>query len=265
MTCVNELKTWLNSNSLSLNLTKTEVLLVGPPTVTKNITDPPKIDLEATSIFPTATVKNLGIILDSSLNLDAYISKLSKAAFFQLRRIAKLRSFMSPKDAESLVHAFITSRLDYCNALFSGLSVRSISRLQYIQNSAARMLTYTKRSAHITPILFNLHWLPVSSRIIYKILLLTFKSLHGLAPTYLSDLLSPYTPSRLLRSSGEELLCVPRSRLSSMGGRSFSVMAPKVWNSLPLCLRSITTLHEFKSKLNTYLFNQYYRSLPVSS
>ncbi len=172
---------------------------------------------------------------------------------------------MSPKDAESLVHAFITSRLDYCNALFSGLPARSISRLQYIQNSAARMLTYTKRSAHITPILFNLHWLPVSSRIIYKILLLTFKSLHGLAPTYLSDLLSPYTPSRLLRSSGGELLCVPRSRLSSMGGRSFSVMAPKVWNSLPLCLRSITTLHEFKSKLKTYLFNQYYRSLPVSS
>ncbi len=134
------------------------------------------------------------------------ISKLSKAAFFQLRRIAKLCCFMSPKDAESLVCAFITSRLDYCNALFSGLPARSISRLQYIQNSAARMLTYTKRSAHITPILFNLHWLPVSSRIIYKILLLTFKSLHGLAPTYLSDLLSPYTPSRLLRSSGGKRL-----------------------------------------------------------
>ncbi len=140
---------------------------------------------------------------------------------------------MSPKDAESLVHAFITSHLDYCNALFSGLPARSISRLQYIQNSAARVLTYTKRSAHITPILFNLHWLPVSSRIIYKILLLTFKSLHGLAPTYLSDLLSPYTPSRLLRSSGGELLCVPRSRLSSMGGRYFSVMAPKVGTHCP--------------------------------
>ncbi len=172
---------------------------------------------------------------------------------------------MSPKDAESLVHAFITSRLDYCNALFSGIPARSISRLQYIQNSAARMLTYTKRSAHITPILFNLHWLPVSSHIIYKILLLTFKSLHSLAPTYLSDLLSPYTPSRLLRSSGGELICVPRSRLSSLGGRSFYVMAPKFWNVLPLCLRSITTLHEFKSKLKTYLFNQYYRSLSVSS
>ncbi len=139
------------------------------------------------------------------MTMDAYISKLSKAAFFQLRRLAQLRSYVSPKDAESLVHAFITSRLDYCNALFAGLPLHSISHL-YIQNSAARILTHTKRSAHITPILIKLHWLPVSSRITYKILLLTFKSLNGLAPPYLSDLLSPYVPPRSLRSLGCELL-----------------------------------------------------------
>ncbi len=142
----------------------------------------------------------------------------------------------------------------------SGLPAHSISRLQYIQNSAARLLTYTKRSAHITPILFDLHWLPVSSRITYKIFLLTFKSLNGLAPSYLSDLLSLYIPPRHLRTSGCELLCEPRFRLSSMGGRSFSVIAPKLWNSLPLALRTTTTLHEFKSKLKTHLFKKYYSS-----
>lgn len=136
----------------------------------------------------------------------------------------------------------------------------TISRLQYIQNSAARWLTYTKRSAHITPILFNLHWLPVSSRITYKTLLLTFKSLNGLAPSYLSDLLSPYIPTRPLRSSGCKLLCEPRYHLSCMGGRSFSVIAPKLWNSLPLALRTTTTLHGFKSKFKTHLFKQYYQS-----
>ncbi len=204
--CINELKTWLNCNFLSLNLTKTEILITGPPSLTKNITNTPILDLEATSIIPSATVKNLGITLDPSLTFDVYISQLCKAAFFQLRRIAKLRPYVSPKDAESLVHAFITSRLDYCNVLFSGLPAHSISRLQYIQNSAARLLTYTKRSAHITPILFDLHWLPVSSRITYKILLLTFKSLNGLAPSYLSDLLSLYIPPRHLRTSGCELL-----------------------------------------------------------
>ncbi len=127
-------------------------------------------------------------------------------------------------------------------------------------NSAARLLTYTKRSAHITPILFDLHWLPVSSRITYKILLLTFKSLNGLAPSYLSDLLSLYIPPRHLRTSGCELFCEPRFRLSSMGGRSFSVIAPKLWNSLPLALRTTTTLHEFKSELKTHLFTKYYLS-----
>ncbi len=106
------------------------------------------------------------------------------------------------------MHAFITTRLDYCNTLFSGLPAHSIFHLQYIQISAARLLTSTKKSAHITPILFNLHWLPVSIRVQYKILLLTFKALKGLAPSYLSDLLS-YIPSRSLLSSSSEIPCVP--------------------------------------------------------
>ncbi len=104
-----------------------------------------------------------------------------------------------PERCRIISACFITSRIDYCNALFAGLPAHSISQLQYIQNSAARILTHTKQSAHITPVLFNLHWLPVSSRIIYKILLLTFKSLNGLAPCYLSVLLSPYIPSRSLK------------------------------------------------------------------
>jgi len=105
----------------------------------------------------------------------------------------------------------------------------------YIQNSAARLLSYTKQTAQI---LFKLQWLPESSRITYKTLLLPFKSLNGLAPAYLSDLLSPYIPPRTLRSSGRELLCEPRFCLSSMGGMSFSVLAPELWDSLPLALNN---------------------------
>ncbi|KAI5087761.1 hypothetical protein C0J45_22250, partial [Silurus meridionalis] len=215
---------------------------------------------DATTIFPSATVRNLGIILDPSLSFDAHIRSLSKTSFFHLQRIVKLRPFICRNDAEILVHALITSRLDYCNSLFSGLSAHSISRLQYIQNSAARMLTSNKKSAHITPILFDLHWLPVSSRIKYKIILLTYKALNALSPPYLSDLLSSYVPSRSLRSSNSELLWVPRFRLSSAGGRAFSVIAPILWNSLPIALRTITTLTEFKSRLKTHLFNLHYQS-----
>ena len=116
---------------------------------------------------------------------------------------------MSQADAEKLVHAFVTSRLDYCNSLLSGCSNKSLRTLQLIQNAAARVLTGTKIRDHISPILASLHWLPVKSRIEFKILLLTYKALHGQAPSYLKELIVPYCPSRTLRSQDAGFLVVP--------------------------------------------------------
>ncbi len=95
-------------------------------------------------------------------------------------------------DAEKLVHAFMTSRLDYCNALLGGCPASSINKLQVVQNAAARVLTRSRKYDHITPILQSLHWLPIKYHISYKILLLTYKALNGLAPAYLTSLLSRY-------------------------------------------------------------------------
>ncbi len=128
------------------------------------------------------------------LSFLSHINSLSKLEFFHLRQIVQLRPFISINDAETLIQAFVSSRLDYCNALFTGLPATSIARLQYIQNSAARILTRTKRSAHITPILADLHWLSVAYRIKFKMILLIFKALTGLAPYYLWNLLLPYSP-----------------------------------------------------------------------
>src|SRR4029434_3953593 len=97
----------------------------------------------------------------------------------------KVRKVLSLQDAEKLIHAFITSRLDYCNALLSGCSIHSIKSLQLKQNAAACKLTRTKRYEHISPVLASLHWLPVKSRIDFKVLLLTYKALNDLAPNYL--------------------------------------------------------------------------------
>lgn len=227
-------------------------MLSKPYTFTLNIDDSP--------VHPTPVVKNLGITFDSTLSFDHHIKSLTKTAFFHLRNIARLRPFLSISDAETLVNSFIMSRLDYCNSLFLGLPTKSLQRLQYIQNSAARLLTHTKRSAHITPILHQLHWLPVPSRIKYKVLLLTFKALHNLAPPYICDLLITYTPSRSLRSSDQNLLVIPRTRLSTVGGRSFSALAPKLWNSLPQPLRNCSSLPFFKTHLKTFLFNDHFSS-----
>ena len=104
---------------------------------------------------------------------------------------------LSQKDTEILVHAFITSKLDNCNSLLYGLPQFLIDHLQAVQNCAARLITRSRKHDHITPILRQLHWLPVHSRIKYKILLLTFKALHGLAPSYITEMLQPYRPSRI--------------------------------------------------------------------
>ena len=150
---------------------------------------------------------------------------------------------------EQLVNALMTSRLDYCNALI-GCPARIINKLQLVQNAAARALTRTRKYDHIHPILSTLHWLPIKYRIHFKILLTTYKA----APQYLSELLMHYSPSHLLRSQNSGQLIIPRISKSTAGGRSFSYLAPKFWNSLPNIVQEADTLCQFKSRLKTHLF-----------
>ena len=107
------------------------------------------------------------------------------------------------------MHAFISSKLDYCNSLLYGIPKYLVCRLQRVQNMAARIVTLTRKFDSITPIMFKLHWLPVHSRIIFQLLLLLYKALNGKAPSYISTLLSHRRCSRSLRSSGQELLTEP--------------------------------------------------------
>ncbi len=162
---------------------------------------------------------------------------------------------MPRKEFESVIYAFITSRLDYCNSLYVCLDQSSLQCLQLVQNAAARLLTGTKMYEHITPVLASLHWLPVRFRIEFKMLLIVFKILHGLAPAYLSELLHVHTPVEELRSSNQVLLDVPRARLKNKGDRAFSVVASNLWNSLPVHIRTAQSVGIFKSFLKTHLYS----------
>ena len=154
------------------------------------------------------------------------------------------------------MHALVTSRLDNCNAVLFGLPDYLIKRLQYVLNAAARLVSLTNKYDHITPVMMQLHWLPVKERINFKILLTTFKALHGINPLYLCELISPYQPRRALRSSDQLLLEQPAYKLKSYGSRAFSVCAPGLWNKLPLEIKSSTSVPEFKRRLKTHLFRQ---------
>ena len=167
-----------------------------------------------------------------------YLQYLQLHAFLDIsRNIARVRKHLSFESNQVLIHAFVTSKLDYCNSLYYGLPDFLIKKLQYVQNSAARLLTGSCKYDHVTPIRKELHWLPVQHRIIFKILTLTYKTLNTDAPQYLKDLLQPYVPPRNLRSSSKKLLSVQKFNLKTYGARAFSISAPTLWNQLPNSIR----------------------------
>ena len=247
---IEQINDWMCQNFLQLNKDKTEIIVFGAKADRLKVT----AQLESLALKPKEQVKILGIIIDSDLNFNSHIKLIRKCAFFQLKKIARLRGYTSKQDLEKLIHAFISSRLDYGNSLFEGLPKKAIKQLQLIQNAAARVLARTKKAEHISPILKSLHWLPVCHRIDFKILLIVYKSLNGPGPKYLSELLQHYEPSRSLRSSGTGLLIVPRYK-TKHGEAAFCHYAPHSWNKLPEDIRSAPTLPIFKSKLKTFLFS----------
>lgn len=155
-----------------------------------------------------------------------------------------------------LIHAFVFSRLDYCNSSYTGVSHASLRRLQAAQNAAARLLTGTRKYDHISPVLASLGWLTIRDRVDFKMLVYAYKCLNGLAPSYLSELLEVHKPSRSLRSAEKGIvLSVPRTKYKQRGDRAFAVVAPKLWNTLPLYIRSAPTIGSFKSLLKIHLFH----------
>ena len=173
-----------------------------------------------------------------------------------MRRIALMRPYLSQSATAQLVLSFIMSRLDYCNAILAGLPACLTDRLQKIQNNAARLVLRRSKRDHVTPLLRQLHWLPITFRCNYKIAVLAYRFFDGSLPLYLSSLLTQYRPSRNLRSSSENLFMVPKRNLKKYGERSFSYQAPVIWNALPSRVRGAPSLAAFRSRLKTHYFSQ---------
>ncbi len=172
-------------------------------------------DFESGPLTPynTTCAKNLGVWIDNNLKFGKQISAVVKSYFYHLRLLMKVKPFLSLKKFEMVMHAFVKSRLDYCNSLYIGAPQSCVFHLQLVQNAAARLLYGKRKYESITPVLISLHWLPFKYRIDFKMSLFVYKSQHNLAPQYLSDLLQPYTQSRVLRSADSGLLQVPRACL----------------------------------------------------
>ncbi|XP_053138881.1 uncharacterized protein LOC128339283, partial [Hemicordylus capensis] len=179
-----------------------------------------------------------------------------RSAFYQLRLIRQLSPFLEISDLKTVVNLLVTSRLDFCNALYVGLPLYVVRKLQLVQNAAARLVSGSSRRDHITPLLMELHWLPIGFRAKYKVLVITYKALNGLGPRYLRERLLRYEPHRPLRSLEEVRLQLPPTRLMATQRRAFSAAAPRLWNALPAEIRSSPSLSIFRKHLKTHLFSQ---------
>ena len=238
--CFDDVKNWMTANKLKLNDDKTEAMLVGTRQKLSQLPLSLLLQLDNTSIPISDSVKNLGVVLDSSLTMTNFISATARACYFHLRRISQIRKYLTTKATTKLVVSLILSRIDYCNSLLSGLPDSTIHTLQRVQNNAARLVLKKKKSDHITPLLKSLHRLPVYLRIHYKILSLCYKSLNNSTPgpIYLSNSLHLYIPSRSIRYASDPLrLHTPRFKLSIFSPGSFSAYGSHIWNTLPLSLR----------------------------
>ena len=175
------------------------------------------------------------------MTLVPFINNTCKSAFSQLYNIRRIRKYLTTDTSKTLVHAMITCRIDYCNSLLCGLP----------------LITGTAKFSHITPVLRTLHWLPIKQRVQFKMLILIFKAINGLAPNYISNLVNILCPSKYLLRRNNEILLKPYNGKTkkTLGDRAFAVAAPRLFNSLPPEIRHETCFNTFKTKVKTFLFH----------
>jgi hypothetical protein len=256
--CIRDVRLWMLHNKLKINDSKSEFMLVGSKQLLQKV-NTVSIKVGDSEVVTSEGVRNLGIWLDKNLSMTDHVSRLCRSCYYNLHNIRAIRKCLSETATHTIIHAFITSKLDYGNATLYGISQENLHRLQRVQNTAARVIKILPKYCHITPHLKDLHWLPVGHRIVYKIAILVHKGLHGRTPTYISELLTYVSrPERSHRSNNQRLLVVPCTSRKSFGDRAFCVTGPKIWNSLPLEIRNIIDFTIFKQKLKTHLFNDYF-------
>ena len=259
--CLDDVVSWMKSNRLQLNAAKTEVLWCASSRRQYQIPQVP-VRVGENYVFPASSVRGLGIYLDSDVSMKSQVSKTVSNCFAALRWIRSIRSSIPQQAVKSLLVSLVLSRLDYGCATLAGLPAYLIDWLQSVPNTAARLLYLTRKYDHVTPLLRELHWLKMCQRIEYNLAVLAYRCLSCPGPSNLCDglqRLPDFSVRRRLCST--QTLIVLSTRLTTIGDRTFPVVAARVWNSLPAHVSSSSSLLTFKRRLKTELF---VRSYPTS-
>ena len=247
--CMHQIVRWSFAHFMKINPDKTELLLLYPPSLNKEVLIK-GILFDDQCIRFSEFVKNVGLWIDKNLSLTQHVNNIVSHCYKILKDVGCIKKNLERSHLENLVHAIITSRLDYCNSLFMNISKGNLYKLQKVQNSAARLVLGRNRRQSARAALRELHWLNVESRIVFKILLLVYKIIKGQC----SDNLSFQFKSFNGRPDDFLLLKTPNFE-SKYGKRIFEYNGSRLWNALPVDIRVVEDVGTFKSRIKTMLFD----------
>jgi hypothetical protein len=253
--CLLKVQDWMFTNKLKLNPDKTEFMLIGNKCHREKFKSVFPVEILQNKIPPAAKAKNLGVYFDSDFKFEHHINNTVKVCNYFIRDIRRVRKHLNVNTATALANALVSSRLDYCNGLLYKLPKVLINKLQRVQNSLARVVTNSSKFTSSKPLLKRLHWLPVTSRISFKIATLTYKAVHSQQPPSLANLLKFKSTTNFKTRSGNHLqLQHPPVGSNNFGRRAFSYAAPSVWNSIPFSIRSANSIMSFRKQLKSFYF-----------
>ena len=259
-TTLKKVSTWMASNRLKMNPTKTEVTIFVSSKISNKVTTT-SIEVANECVTISNYLKYFGVWFDGQLSMEKHISSKCNSAIFNIRNIASIRHYINLDTAKLLATSLVLTHLDYSNSILSGLPKKSISKMQRVQNWAAKVVLYRDRYSSSKEALIQLHWLPIKERIDYKILCIIYKCLHNMAPLYLSAKIKRKRFPKNTRASTIGItLEVPYTRKSTFAARAFSVYGPKLWNSLTPKLQELSSIDSFKRCLKTELFTRAFNS-----
>ena len=243
-----DVKALATANMLKLNDNKTELMLV-TSNRTKHLHNlPTSITIGNAQIPFKQSVENLGFTLDCHITMNTHVSNIARTCYFELRRLASIRTFQTSTATATLVSAFVLSRIDHCISLLFRTTHDVISHLQRIQNYGARLILRLPKSSSITTHLESLHWLPVKVRSTYNIACLFYHCHSSTAPSYVADMLHRKpSHTRITRSSSctMPILNRPAHSRATLCDRSFSSASSSVWSSFPNDVRCVLSLSSF--------------------
>ena len=250
-TCLSSISKWTSTHFLKLNTTKTNVMVFGSKSFKQSVNLSGCLNSTGSLIPLSPSTKLLGAHLEDTLSFDLHVSKTVSSSFIILKNVRSIRKLLTADATATLIHSIITSKLDQCNSLLFNVSLANLAKLQRLQNFALRTVLNLHPRSHISQHFQELHWLTVEQRIYFKILTITFKCIHCLAPSPLAVKVQLSSPLDMLLDSSQFY------PTSALGRRAFSYSAPRCWNALPRSLRIIPCLETFKAHLKHHLFSNF--------